>query len=306
MIPILRAALAAVALVSVLHPLTLIAGTTDARRPTEIRCDVLPNGLVLVPVTLNRGDRPHLFLLDTGAVTTMLSDRLARRLGLVAASRDRMEMPSGSRTVDIGQVAELRIGSERFTNVEVLWTDLQHLRTVDPRIEGVVAQDVLRRRNVFLDYEIGRLMFGAADDARVARGEPVPIEWAENRPMVRTHVHASDGEERSSVERRLVIDSAASHMVLFDTGDEATERSLEALRRSAATAMTMTDHGGSAPVLTATVRRLSLASISLRDVRAALVPVDPRLGRPEDGLLPASLFRALYFDNHAGVVVLIR
>jgi hypothetical protein len=305
MIPILRAALAAGALVLVLHPLTLAAHATDARGANGIRCDILANGLVLVPVTLNRSEGPHLFLLDTGAETTMLSERLARRLGLVATSRDRMEMPSGSRTVDIGHLYELRLGSERFAGVEVLWTDLQHLRSVDSRIEGVVAQDVLRTRNFFLDYDTGRLMFDAVDDERVAQGASIPIEWTENRPMVRTRVHA-EGDARAGVERRLIIDSAASHMILFDPGDAATRRSLETLRRGAATDMTMRDHGGSMPVLTATVRRLSLASMCLRDVRAALVPVDPRVARAEDGLLPASLFRALYFDNRANIVVLMR
>jgi len=32
--------------------------------------------------------------------------------------------------------------------------------------------------------------------------------------------------------------------------------------------------------------------------------MDPEQGRIEDGLLPASLFRAIYFDNRAGEVVL--
>jgi hypothetical protein len=313
MIPIRRVAFAACALAVVLHPLTLAARETDVTGPAGIRCDILANGLVLVPVTLNRAEGPHLFVLDTGAETTMLSDRLARRLGLVATSRDRMEMPSGSRTVDIGHLSELRLGSERFAGVEVLWTDLQHLRAVDSRIEGVIAQDVLRTRNFFLDYESRRLVFDAADAGRVARGESIPIEWAQNRPMVRTQMHA-DGDGLVGVERRLVIDRAASHMILFDPGDaprdapgDATvRRSLETLRRGATTPMTMTDHGGSAPVMTATVRRLSLASMCLRNVRAALVPVDPRLGRAEDGLLPASFFRAVYFNNRANVVVLMR
>ena len=43
---------------------------------------------------------------------------------------------------------------------------------------------------------------------------------------------------------------------------------------------------------------------ALRDVVAALVPTDPEQGRIEDGLLPASLFRAIYFDNRAGEVVI--
>ena len=80
---------------------------------------------------------------------------------------------------------------------------------------------------------------------------------------------------------------------------------MNALRRGAATTMTMSNHGGSRPVMTATVDRLELAEgTALRDVMTALVPMDPEQGRIEDGLLPASLFRAIYFDNRAGEVVL--
>ncbi len=69
--------------------------------------------------------------------------------------------------------------------------------------------------------------------------------------------------------------------------------------------MTMSNHGGSRPVMTATVDRLELTEgTALRDVMTALVPMDPEQGRIEDGLLPASLFRAIYFDNRANEVVL--
>ena len=77
------------------------------------------------------------------------------------------------------------------------------------------------------------------------------------------------------------------------------------MKHGAKATMTMSTHGGSRPVMTATVDRLELAEgTALRDVVAALVPVDPEQGRIEDGLLPASLFRAIYFDNRAGEVVL--
>jgi predicted aspartyl protease len=267
-----------------------------------IRIQVLDDKLVLVPVRVN-GAGPHLFLLDTGGASTVVSDTLARQLGLIASGSHRIDTMSGSRTVGLTRVDELRLGGEQFTGIEVLWMDLANLRARDARIQGVIGQDLLRTRSFLLDYEARRLTF---DPAGPTDGQRLPLDWSDGRPLVRVvghHAGRGDGGQTSAV-LRFVIDSGGTHVILFDHSPAA-QPLLSALRRGAQATMTMSNHGGSRPVMTATVDRLELTEgTALRDVVAALVPADPEQGRIEDGLLPASLFRAIYFDNRAGEVVL--
>jgi Aspartyl protease len=329
---ILRAFLAGLLLMGALPavptavPTAILAAVAEARPAAvipdstrTIAIEVLDDGLVLVRVVVN-GSGPHRFLLDTGGASTVVSDTLARQLGLIPAGSHRIDTMSGSRTVGLTRVDELRLGSETFSGVEVLWMDLANLRARDSRIQGVIGQDLLRTRSFLLDYESRRLMFDPTPDWD-GDGQRLPLDWSDGRPVVRAVAHHTgrDGAGHTSAPMRFVIDSGGTHVILFDRtpARPASPRPaspwpasqaqplVNALRRHATTTMTMRTHGGSRPVMTATVDRLELTEgIALRDVMTALVPMDPEQGRIEDGLLPASLFRAIYFDNRANEVVL--
>lgn len=277
------------------------AGTPDSAR--SVRLEVLDDKLVLVRVGVN-GAGPFLFLLDTGGASTVVSGTLARQLGLIPAGSHRIDTMSGARTVGLTRVDELRLGSETFTGIEVLWMDLANLRARDSRIQGIIGQDLLRTRSFLLDYEARRLTF---DPTGPTDGPRLPLDWSDGRPLIRAvghHTTGRAGAHQTSAALRLVIDSGGTHVILFDQSPAA-QSLASALRPGAKSTMTMSNHGGSRPVMTATVDRLELAEgTALRDVMTALVPMDPEQGRIEDGLLPASLFRAIYFDNRANEVVL--
>jgi hypothetical protein len=307
---ILRAVVVSLLFTGVSHataaPLPLNAAAGTAATPASTRTapiEVLDDRLVLVRVLVN-GTGPHLFLLDTGGASTVVSDTLARQLGLVPSGSHRIDTMSGSRTVGRARVDELRVGTETFTAVDVLWMDLAHVRTCDARIQGIIGQSLLRTRSFMLDYDARRLTFNP-DPPEPADGVRLPLDWSQGRPMIRAVAHhagrGAAGPTRAAL--RFVIDSGGTHVILFDRASSL----VEALRPNAAATMTMTSHAGSRPVMTATVDRLELSEeTALRDVVTALVPADPEQGRIEDGLLPASLFRAIYFDNRAGEVVLRR
>jgi hypothetical protein len=316
---ILRAFLAGLVLMGVFP--AAVPAATSAAVPTAdipdstktIGLEVLADGLVLVRVVVN-GAGPHLFLLDTGGSSTVVSGTLARQLGLIPAGNHRIDTMSGSRTVGLTRVSELRLGGETFNDVEVLWMDLANLRARDSRIQGVIGQDLLRTRSFLLDYESRRLVFDPTATADW-HGQRLSLDWSDGRPLVRAvgHHTGRDGASRTSASMRFVIDSGGTHVILFDRTSARpasppashAQPLVNALRRHATVTMTMSNHGGSRPVMTGTVDRLELTEgIALRDVVAALVPMDPEQGRIEDGLLPASLFRAIYFDNRANEVVL--
>jgi hypothetical protein len=300
----MEASAAAPSSASASAPASAFAAAPAAVAPdstSSVGLEVLDDGLVLVRVMVN-GSGPHRFLLDTGGASTVVSDTLARQLELIPAGSHRIDTMSGSRTVGLTRVDELRLGGAAFSGVEVLWMDLANVRARDARIQGVIGQDLLRTRSFLLDYEARRLTFDPAPQ----EGQRLPLDWSDGRPLV--HVvgrHAGRGTGgRTSAALRFVIDSGGTHVILFDYS-RATQAFVNTLRRNAAATMTMSNHGGSRPVMTATVDRLELTEgTALRGVVAALVPMDPEQGRIEDGLLPASLFRAIYFDNRANEVVL--
>ena len=304
---ILRALLAGLVFTGASYP-AFAAGaaavTHDSTKTTGI--EVLDDGLVLVRVSVN-GSGPHRFLLDTGGASTVVSDTLARDLGLMQAGSHRIDTMSGTRTVGLTRVNELRLGTETFTGIEVLLMDLANLRARDSRIQGVIGQDLLRTRSFLLDYEARRLTFDSAGPTNVpADGTRLPLDWSDGRPLVRAvgHHAGRGGAPETTAALRFVIDSGGTHLILFDHSAPERQPLVNALRRCAAATMTMRNHGGSSPVMTATVDRLEFAEgKALRGVVAALVPMDPEQGRIEDGLLPASFFRAIYFDNRANEVV---
>jgi predicted aspartyl protease len=274
-------------------------------RTRTVSIERLTNGLVTVPVFVN-GTGPYPVLLDTGAASTVLWDRLASRLRLAPTGRHEVETAGGTSQVDIGTVSELRLGTtERFAAVDVLWMDLTNVRAVAPGVQGIIGQDLLGARNFLLDYDNARLMFDGEEQGEQGdeewTGERIAADWSDGRPLIRASFieHARHGSVDESW--RLVLDSAATHAVLFDRGPQ----SLPATVRSrATTGMTMSTHGVSRSVQTATIEELSIARASLTRVVAAIVPLPEGSTRIEDGLLPASLFHAIYFDNRTGTIIL--
>jgi hypothetical protein len=87
----------------------------------------------------------------------------------------------------------------------------------------------------------------------------------------------------------LVLDSGASHLILFEKANLAKEyrTRLESTR-------------GGKQVIAGTLRRLAVGGVSFDDVPAAVAQVSES---SERGLLPANLFRAIYADAQAGFVV---
>jgi predicted aspartyl protease len=240
--------------------------------------------LLVVPVTVN-GTGPYPFLLDTGATSSVVDERLARDLGLAPAGRGLQETATAGGSVDL-VLAALALGRVERRG-EVIRASLAAVRAVDPAVRGIVGQDLLRLGNWWLDYRGGSLL--EDPDGLLALGdlgERLSVHWLGERPAIDTLL-----PDRRSL--RLVLDSAASSAVMF---------------------------GGSHPVsaghddaeMTTLDDRVTVRLGAVGPLRAGRADV-PRFsaallgdseGRREDGLLPTALFEGVYFDNRAGAVVL--
>jgi aspartyl protease len=241
--------------------------------------------LLVVPVTVN-GTGPYPFLLDTGATSSMIDETLADRLALPRLGAALQETATTARNVDLVR-ATLALGSVERDG-DVLRAPLDAVRAVDPSIRGLLGQDVLRRGNWWLDYRGGVLVEEQGSELRsVDLGERVSVHWHADRPAI-------DAILPNRRALRLVLDSAASSPILFRDTHGASEPAGEAVVSTLGDAQT---------ALLRSFGPLRAGGAAIPRISAAVLH-DGGVGREEDGLLPASLFEGIYFDNRAGTVVL--
>ncbi|MFB3922729.1 MAG: pepsin/retropepsin-like aspartic protease family protein [Terriglobia bacterium] len=110
------------------------------------------------------GDVRHLnFLIDTGAVPSVIDERLARRLRL---SGEAEQLSVFNRTLQARRVIvpELQLGPVRAEALPVLVRDLSFVEDgIGVRVDGMIGLDVLKGENFTIDYETKKLLFGERD-----------------------------------------------------------------------------------------------------------------------------------------------
>jgi len=111
------------------------------------------SGRMIAPVYIN-GAGPFLFMLDTGANRTVLSEQAARRLGLdVNASNVMVQGINGRAAVPKVLVRQLQAGALRFEDVELpVLTG-----PVLDRIDGILGMDGLAGKKVTADFVRDRI-----------------------------------------------------------------------------------------------------------------------------------------------------
>lgn len=109
-----------------------------------------------VPVTIG-GAGPFAFLVDTGAERTVLTRQTAQALGLAPSGRATLVSVAGLEDVDLVTVAELSLGTRRFSGLEAPLVDGHDLEA-----EGIVGLDGLQDQRVTIDFAANRMMIGNA------------------------------------------------------------------------------------------------------------------------------------------------
>jgi len=138
--------------------------------------DARDGGRLVAPVGIN-GKGAYPFLVDTGATTTVLSQKLAERLGVASRGTYRVHTFAGERSVPVARLETVGIGSHWVAGVDVFCADLGRMFKLEPAIEGILGQDVLARFNYLLDRRGRRLEIEEAGDlGAVLSGTPVPFK----------------------------------------------------------------------------------------------------------------------------------
>jgi predicted aspartyl protease len=270
--------------------LTVAAFCPRAQSQSEVSFRLVNGNLIIVTLTAGQAG-PASFILDTGADTTIIDPSLAARLSLVPLGPVQQSTLTGTRSVPRGLMAGLSAGSMQVENLPVMVQDLAAVRRIDSHIQGIAGQDFLSHFNYFLDYRHFVVRIEAASEIRdTIEGDRVQIELGGNRMIV-----ASEGQALRHASLRLLLDSGASSLVLIHKGSQA-------LDVPAFDSVQETTSSGSTSLRAGKVHKLTVGSEQFHDIAVALYPSDPAepIG---DGLLPTTLFQALYVNNREGFVV---
>lgn len=264
---------------------------------TGVKFRTLQDYLIVVPVQIaasypcrDNDSNTLEFILDTGSNTSIITPEVALRLRIQAVDRMELMTPNGSVVSHRSYIPYVQLGTKTVGGLEVLVDEVAEVRRLDKRIAGILGQNFLSRFNYLLDYRNQRLQF--VDDVQARfHGTRLSVELDENCMIVR-----SEPQSNKNKLLRLVLDSAASNLILFGSRYEL---DLECVGDSS---MAVATNAGRQRTETGVLRQLRLANETLGHLPVAFLTASAR--QSVDGLLPSSLFRAIYFNNQEGYVVL--
>jgi hypothetical protein len=247
------------------------------RAQASIPLKVMIGKPVVDGVFLN-GHGPYRFLLDTGSQSNQVDSGLARKLGLAATLKLDLETPSGESTVHGGRLNKVTLGPMEASDQEFLFTRFDDLSTLLPDIRGILGQEFLANFDYTLDFQHHRLIFG---DQPFGEPSAPGVQIGFRLIFGRMAIPTSMGD--------LVLDSGAELLFLFRTSSHPVSGQV------------MGASGARVPVSFETAPEVRIGDRSYRPSKAEYRPVP---AAEEAGLLPASLFPAIFICNSKQYVVL--
>jgi predicted aspartyl protease len=167
----------------------------------DVRASIV-NNLALVETKVNDGS-PSLFLLDTGAGTSVIDKAMAERMGLSGGGP--LDLSTGGGSVEASKLlkVELRIGENvRVSDSSAVALDLRSLSEgLGLPVGGILGYEVFRKYVVTIDYDDQRVTFQEPDnyqpkgDARV-----LPVHLEDGIPFIDVNVKSNGQATTARVE----------------------------------------------------------------------------------------------------------
>jgi predicted aspartyl protease len=214
-----------------------------------------------VPVSLG-GHGQYRFIVDTGAERTIVSEELARRLGLQRSGSATLHSTTDVRSVSTVMLPELGIGRRSVTGV--------HAPTLGQRnlgAEGLIGVDSLQRAQVRFDFVNQQLTIAPASERR---RQPWPrdtiVVTAQSRLGRLIVTNASVDGQRV----RVIIDTGAQVSI----GNQALRRRLAArgLLRDSRRVRVLSVTGGELDADYVETGRIQVGEIKIDKMRIAFAP----------------------------------
>ncbi len=112
----------------------------------------IENRYTIVPVRVN-GEGPYRFLLDTGASTCIVAQRLAAELGLPQGAAATAKGAADALPVFRSSASQLSVGAAARRDLDVLLMDCTHVSDyVHEPIDGYLGTNFLKHFTITLDY----------------------------------------------------------------------------------------------------------------------------------------------------------
>ena len=238
--------------------------------PLEIR-----GGYPILQDVFVNGKGPYRMLVDTGAQSTSVRREVAERTGLRPAFAVELQGVLGISVAPAAKADRIASGELELKDVEVLITDPPPVAELG-RLDGVLGQSFLGRTNYWMDYGRKRIWWDPEDTgATCLEGARLEVTFSDGRPTVLAGL--------ATEERRLVLDTGASHVILFG----------RQIGMGAGVGSMRTAHG-EGRAQTVRIPSLAIAGIQWRGLTAGVVEAQaPAAG----GLLPAHLLKSFYVNN---------
>jgi len=146
-------------------------------------------------------------LVDTGAVPSVVHQRVARKLKL-SGPREVISLVNQNRSLERVSLIGLRLGPLEFPAVSAMVLDLAAIESrLGLRLDAIIGLDVLQQRNFTIDYRQRRLLIGEA----LSTGEPIPFELKTDAGAPYVVVSM----EMNSQRVRLLLDTGADGLTLY-------------------------------------------------------------------------------------------
>lgn len=278
----------------IVAPAALFASTKD-NSSSDLNVRSIHGYLLIVGVSVN-GAGPYDFLVDTGTNTTLVDPALAAELKLKPVDRMALTTLADATPVVRYYADRLQAGPAAVSHLELLGAPLTELRAVDHNIRGVLGMNFLLQFSFTLDYRHHRMeVFPFPDSAPVPQGMRLQVQINDSRILVPVVSHSSPRGTWN-----LVLDSGIGQFLVFQSRMRATERFCE----EAPCVMEVATNASNYNAPSVVIPELAIGETRLVNQPAVLMrngllnPSDP-----QDGLLPASLFRSIFFDRNDGTLV---
>jgi aspartyl protease len=197
-------------LIVVLTALTMVGepaawGYRQSGRPTKTTVDFQLYRDYLIIVQGSVGPLKGLnFMLDTGANTTVLDPRLARKLHLDVTPSS-VAVLSGNVKGGTATAPSLQFGPIQRDNARVLVEDLSFIQNALPfQIDAIVGLDVLGQSTFVIDYASREIRFGPLP----SMPDSIPLQLKDGLAFVDAVVN------HTTV--RLLLDTGAPSLVIFE------------------------------------------------------------------------------------------
>jgi hypothetical protein len=270
------------------------AADTD-NSSTNLAVRTVNGYLMVVRVSIN-GEGPFDFLVDTGTNTTLIDPGLAANLKLKPVDRMALATLADATPVVRYYADTMQAGPVSVARLELLGAPLNEIRALDNRIRGVVGMNFLLQFSFLLDYRHQRMaIFRFPDSAPVPNGRRVNVQINDSRILIPVASQSSPAGTW-----HLVLDSGIGGVLLF----QSRVRSIKAPCVAAPCMIQVATNGWNYAAPTVVIPEMMIAGRSVINQSAIVLPNDLlKPNDPQDGLLPASLFRSVFFDRSNATLV---